>query len=315
LFAAKQAAKFIVLLRMAKILITGGSGLLGHRLTQLLLERGDRVVHLGRKENLKSAVPCFRWDPNAGVLDAAAFDGVDHVIHLAGAGIADARWTPSRKKELLSSRVLGTRLLAQTIAQLDNKPKSCVAASAVGYYGDVQNRLCTEDDAPGDDFLAEICIAWEKESQQLKELLPLSIVRIGIVLTLEGGALPKMSLPIRFFAGSVLGRGTQFMSWIHIDDLCRLFLHLLDHPELAGIYNGVAPIPEQHHTVMRAIGRQLKRPVWMWVPGFVLRLLLGEMSSTVLTGQQVSNDKILQTGFTFQYGNIHSALKNLFQKP
>ncbi len=312
---AKQAAKFVVLPSMAKILITGGSGLLGHRLTQLLLERGDQVAHLGRKENLQSAVPCFRWDPNAGYLDEAAFAGVDHVIHLAGAGIADARWTPSRKKELINSRVLGTRLLAQSIAQLDNKPKSCIAASAVGYYGDVQNRLCTEDDASGDDFLAEICVAWEKENQQLSTFLPLSIVRIGIVLSLEGGALPKMALPIRLFAGSVLGRGTQSMSWIHIDDLCRLFLHLLDHPEHTGIYNGVAPIPEQHHTVMRAIGRQLNRPVWLWVPGLVLRLLLGEMASTVLTGQQVSNDKILQTGFKFQYGNIHSALKNLFRKP
>ncbi len=312
---AKQAAKFVVLPSMAKILITGGSGLLGHRLTQLLLERGDQVAHLGRKENLQSAVPCFRWDPNAGYLDEAAFVGVDHVIHLAGAGIADARWSSSRKKELINSRVLGTRLLAQSIAQLDNKPKSCIAASAVGYYGDVQNRLCTEDDASGDDFLAEICVAWEKENQQLSTFLPLSIVRIGIVLSLEGGALPKMALPIRFFAGSVLGRGTQFMSWIHIDDLCRLFLHLLDHPEHTGIYNGVAPIPEQHHTVMRAIGRQLNRPVWLWVPGLVLRLLLGEMASTVLTGQQVSNDKILQTGFKFQYGNIHSALKNLFRKP
>ncbi len=295
---------------MAKILITGGSGLLGRRITAMLLARGDEVVHLSR-EAKNGLVKSYAWNIAQEQLDTAAFGGVDHIIHLAGAGIADSRWTASRKKEILESRTKGTRLLVDALEWLPKKPKTFVSASAIGYYGDVSDRLCTEASPPGQDFLAEVCAAWEQESMRAAPLLRTAIVRIGIVLSTEGGALPKLMLPFRLYAGAVLGSGRQFMSWVHIDDLARLFIHLIDEPETEGIYNGVAPIPETHYTLMKALSIALKRPLWLWVPGIFLRLALGEMAITVLTGQQVSDEKVMQSGFRFQYGNIHSALRAL----
>jgi len=297
-------------LNMAKILITGGSGLVGKRLSHLLAARGDEVIHLGRQADPKAEFRTFVWDIQQQQLDTAAFEGVDHVIHLAGAGIADKRWTTKRKKEILDSRVLGTRLLVDALEWLPKKPKSFIAASAVGFYGDT-DILCTESSAAGSDFLATTCAAWEQESWRAKSFMRCCIMRIGIVLSTKGGALPKLILPFRMYAGSVLGSGKQFMSWIHLDDLCAAFIHLIDHPETDGIYNGVAPIPETHYTFNKALAHVMKRPMWLWVPGIFLRLALGEMAITVLTGQQVSDEKLLQSGFRFKYGNIHSALNNL----
>lgn len=295
---------------MAKILITGGSGLVGRRLSQLLSERGDEVIHLSRQANPNARFKTFAWDIKQQQLDTSAFDGVDHVIHLAGAGIAEGRWTKARKKEIVDSRVLGTRLLVDALEWLPKKPKSFIAASAIGYYGD-STALCDENSPAGDDFLATTCATWEKESLRTHDKLRTCIVRIGIVLSREGGALPKLMLPFKMYAGAVLGSGKQFMSWIHLDDLCNIFIHLIDHPETEGIYNGVAPIPETHYTFNRALAHAMNRPLWLWIPGVFLRLALGEMAITVLTGQQVNNDKLLQSGFRFKFGNIHRALAAL----
>jgi len=295
---------------MAKILITGGSGLVGGRLSQMLKARGDEVIHLSRKADSNAEFRTYAWDITQQQLDTAAFDGVDHIIHLAGAGIADARWSAARKKEILDSRVLGTRLLVDAIEWLPKKPKSFIAASAIGFYGDTAD-LCDESSVAGNDFLATTCAAWEHESLRAQPLLRSCIMRIGIVLANEGGALPKLMLPFKMYAGAVLGSGKQFMSWIHLDDLCAAFIHLIDHPETEGIYNGVAPIPETHYTFNKALAIAMKRPLWLWVPGIFLRLVLGEMAITVLTGQQVSNEKLMQSGFRFKYGNIHRALADL----
>lgn len=295
---------------MAKILITGGSGLVGKRLSSLLAARGDQVIHLSRKADPTAEFPTFTWDIKQQQLDTSAFDGVDHIIHLAGAGIADERWSAARKKEILASRVQGTRLLVDALEWLPKKPKTFIAASAVGFYGDSDN-LCTEDSVAGSDFLADTCVAWEKESSRAQTLTRTCIMRIGIVLSTEGGALPKLMLPFRLYAGAILGSGKQFMSWIHLDDLCAAFIHLIDHPETEGVYNGVAPIPETHYTFNKALAHVMRRPLWLWIPGIFLRLALGEMAITVLTGQQVSNEKLLQSGFHCKYGNIHSALTAL----
>lgn len=294
---------------MANILISGGSGLVGRRLSELLRKRGDEVTVLSREAGPGRLV----WDVEKGILDANALAAFDHIVHLAGAGIADKAWTTKRKKELIDSRVQSTRLLVDAISWLPKKPKSFISASAIGYYGDVPDGLCTEDSPAGSDFLANLCQQWEATAQTAAPLLPVSILRIGIVLSTRGGALPKLMLPFRFFAGTLLGSGKQFMSWIHIDDLCGSIIHMIDHPELAGTYNAVAPIPETHYTFLRALGLAMKRPLWMWVPGGILRLLLGEMATTILTGQQVSNEKLMQSGYQFQYGNIHKALKHLLQ--
>lgn len=298
---------------MAKILITGGSGLVGTRLSQLLTARGDEVIHLGRKANNEAQYKTFAWDIQQQQLDTNALVGVDHIIHLAGAGIADKRWSAQRKKEIVDSRVQGTRLLVEALEWLPKKPKTFIAASAVGYYGDTAE-LCTETSEAGVDFLATTCEAWEKESLRASALTRTCIVRIGIVLATEGGALPQLMLPFKFYAGTILGSGKQFMSWIHLDDLCAAFIHLIDHPETEGIYNGVAPIPETHYTFNQALAHAMKRPLWLWLPGILLRLVLGEMAITILTGQQVSNDKLQQSGFKFTFGNIHSALANLLPK-
>ncbi len=298
---------------MAKILITGGSGLVGKRLSRLLKIRGDEVIHLSRNVKPEAEFPTYVWDIQQQQLDTTAFDGVDHIIHLAGAGIADKRWTAARKKEIVESRVLGTRLLVDALEWLPKKPKTFIAASAIGYYGDTE-ALCTEDSAAGHDFLATTCMAWENESLRAQTFMRSCILRIGIVLSAEDGALPKLMLPFKMYAGAVLGSGKQFMSWIHIDDLCAAFIHLIDNPDSQGIYNGVAPIPETHYTFSKALANAMKRPLWLWIPGIFLSLALGEMALTVLTGQQVSNEKLHQSGFRCKFGNIHSALADLLPR-
>lgn len=298
---------------MAKILITGGSGLVGSRLSQLLKARGDEVIHLSRTADPHAEFPTYAWDIVQQQLDTTALEGVDHIIHLAGAGIADKKWSAARKKEIVDSRVNGTRLLVDAIEWLPKKPKTFIAASAIGFYGDTAD-LCDENSSSGHDFLATTCALWEKESLRAQPFIRTCIVRIGIVLAADGGALPKLMLPFKMYAGAVLGSGKQFMSWIHLDDLCAAFIHLIDNPAAQGIYNGVAPIPETHFTFNRALAHAMKRPLWLWIPGIFLRLVLGEMAITVLTGQQVSNEKLLQSGFRFSFGNIHSALADLIPR-
>lgn len=297
-----------------KVLITGGSGLLGERLTAQLQQKGYEVVHLGRKSGSKNGIVTYGWNPAVGQLDEKALEGVDHVIHLAGAGVADKPWSASRKQEIRNSRTQGTQLLVNAIKKQNQQPKSFISASAIGYYGNAGKALCTEESAAGNDFLASVCVDWESAAAPLASLTRLCTVRIGIVLSTEGGALPKMMLPFRFFAGGVLGSGKQMMSWVHIDDLCEMFLFLLENESCRGTYNGVAPLPVEHYTFMKALGKAMHRPLWMWVPASVLRLALGEMADTVLGSQFVSNEKIQQTGFRFKHETVYKALSSLLQK-
>jgi uncharacterized protein (TIGR01777 family) len=298
---------------MSKVLITGGSGLVGKRLTEILQQKGYEVVHIGREA--RSGGPrVFAWNIAESKLDPAAFEGVDHVVHLAGAGVADRPWSASRKQEILDSRVKGTQLLLDAMQWSAKKPKTLLSASAIGYYGDAGMELCTEDSAPGNDFLAGVCQAWEAAAQPAADFTRLCTLRIGIVLSEKGGALPKMMLPFRFFAGGVLGSGKQMMSWIHLDDLCEMMVFLIENEACEGTYNAVAPLPVAQYSFMKALGRTLKRPLWMWVPGFVLKLVLGEMAATVLASQFVSNEKIQQAGFRFRYENVYKALHHLLGK-
>lgn len=297
-----------------KVLITGGSGLVGQRLTRLLQQKGYTVEHLGRRAGNAQGILTHAWNPTKGQIDVEALAGIDHVIHLAGAGVADKPWSAARKQEIRDSRTQGTRLLVDAISQLENPPKSFISASAIGYYGNAGTALCTEDSPVGNDFLASVCADWEAAAQPAEAFTRLCVVRIGIVLSTEGGALPKMMLPFRFFAGGVLGSGKQMMSWVHIDDLCDMFLFLLENKEAKGIYNGVAPLPVEHYTFMKALGKAMHRPLWMVVPAFALRLALGEMADTVLGSQFVSNEKIQQMGFRFKHETVYKALSSLLQK-
>jgi uncharacterized protein len=297
-----------------KVVITGGSGLVGSRLTQMLQDKGYEVAHIGRTAGQQHGVQTFAWDIAESKLDPTVFEGVEHVVHLAGAGVADKAWSVSRKQEIMRSRVEGTKLLLDAMAWPAKKPRTFISASAIGYYGDAGQTLCTEDSEMGQGFLAEVCEAWEAAAAPAASFARLCTLRIGIVLSTEGGALPKMMMPFKFFAGGVLGSGKQMMSWIHLDDLCRMIIHLIENEECQGIYNGVAPLPVEQYTFMKALGRAMKRPLWMWVPAFALRLVLGEMADTVLQSQLVSNEKIQQTGFRCEYETVYKALNNLMRQ-
>lgn len=301
---------------MNKVLITGASGLVGSRLTELLLSKKMEVVHVGRTKR-NGSVPSFAWDVDKQQMDAKALAGVDTIVHLAGAGVADKRWTPTRKKEILDSRVQSTRLLYQILKEEKHSVKNIVSASAIGYYGfGLSDQLFTEERPPATDFLASVTTEWEKEVDAIRELeIRVVKIRIGIVLSNKGGALKEMARPIQFGVGAPLGTGQQVMSWIHIDDLCEMFCKAIQDRSLAGAYNGVAPNPVTNAELTKAIASILKKPLWLPnVPPFVLRLLVGEMADIVVNGSKVSAEKILATRFKFQYWQIDDALRNLLSK-
>lgn len=296
------------------ILITGGSGLVGKQLTDLLLAGGYQVRWLSRNPGTKGAVKIFGWDINARYIDEAAFEGVHAVIHLAGAGVADHRWTEAYKKEIRDSRVLSTRLLHDYLKQYP--VKHVISASAVGYYGDRGSEVLTEASKPGDSFLANVCREWENEVQRLEDTgARIALLRIGIVLSTLGGALPVMARPVKFGVGAYLGNGMQYTPWVHIQDLCRMFVFLLEHPGLSGPFNGSAPEPLTNKDFIKAIAKALGRP-FIPAPGpaFALKVVLGEQADMVLMSNRTSAQKLLDAGFSFQHPQPLEALQDLFQR-
>ncbi|HWA36004.1 MAG TPA: TIGR01777 family oxidoreductase, partial [Cyclobacteriaceae bacterium] len=226
------------------VLITGASGLVGSQLTKLLIRKGYKVSHLGRSKK-SDGVPSFVWDVGKGTFDQTALQGVDVVVHLAGAGVAEKRWTPGRKLEILESRTKSSELLFRTLQSSQHAVKTVVSASAIGYYGSTLSaELFTEEDRPGDDFLAGVVDAWERSVDKISSLaIRVAKIRIGIVFAKEGGALEEMARPVRLFVGSPLGSGQQVVSWIHIDDLCNIFLKAIEDQSMSGAYNAVSPHP------------------------------------------------------------------------
>ncbi|MEQ8469999.1 MAG: TIGR01777 family oxidoreductase [Marinoscillum sp.] len=297
---------------MAKILITGGSGLVGTHLSHLLSSSGHQVRHLSRSHQPNGDYPTFLWDIQNQTIDEKAFDGLDHIIHLAGAGVADQKWTDKRKQIILDSRVDGIKLLHHYAEKLNLRLKSFISASAIGYYGlDTGDRKLDELKPPGSDFLAEVVKSWEAEADTFQSLTQVAKVRIGVVLSAEGGAMTEIMKPIKFYAGAPLGNGDQYMSWIHIEDLCRIFQFVLEE-EIEGTYNAAAPNPVTNEALTKSLARALNKPLILPnVPGFVLKLMLGEMAQMVQGGNYVLSDKIREKGFKFNYTNIDSAVKNL----
>jgi uncharacterized protein len=295
-----------------KILITGASGLIGKRLTDLLLKKGYQVSHLSRSSK-SGRVPSFVWDVDKGEMDSKALEGVDAIIHLAGAGVADKRWSKSRKEEILMSRVKSTELLHNTLLATPNTVKAIVSASAIGYYGFQSDEELTEESKQGSDFLAKVTNQWEAEADKLTSLkIRVVKLRIGIVLSEKGGALVEMAKPIRWGVGSPLGVGSQYISWIHLDDLCEMFIHAIETDQMEGAYNAVSGNWVTNEEMTKAIAHELKRPLWLPnVPTFVLKIVVGEMAAIVLGGSKVSADKIKKTGFEFQYSKLENALEEL----
>jgi uncharacterized protein (TIGR01777 family) len=297
-----------------KVLITGGTGLIGSRLTELLLEKGYQVAYLSRRKPEGGRVKVYQWDPEKVYVDEEAIRGADSIIHLAGAGVADERWTARRKREILDSRTQSSRLLYEGLQRVPNRVKTFLSASAIGIYGaDRGEELLTETSSPGNDFLAEVTKAWEGAVQPVAGLgIRTVLLRIGIVLSGKGGALVKMAQPVRLGAGSPLGSGKQWVSWIHVDDLCRLFMYALENPDVQGPYNAVAPEPATNEALTKQIAEVLGKPLFLPnVPAFALKLAVGEMAAAVLGSAKVSGQKVAQTGFTYQFPTLTPALRDL----
>jgi hypothetical protein len=297
-----------------KVLITGGTGLIGSRLTELLLEKGYEVAYLSRRKSEGTRVKAYLWDLEKGYVAEEAIGGADCIIHLAGAGVADERWTARRKKEILESRTQSSRLLYEGLQRVPNQVKTFLSASAIGIYGaDRGDQLLTETSPPGSDFLAEVTKAWEGAVQPVAGLgIRTVLLRIGIVLSGKGGALAKMAQPVRLGAGSPLGSGKQWVSWIHVDDLCRLFMYALENPGVRGPYNAVAPEPATNEALTKQIAEVLGKPLFLPnVPAFALRLAVGEMADAVLGSAKVSSQKVAQAGFTYQFPTLTPALQDL----
>ncbi len=302
---------------MSTILIAGGTGLVGKHLSQMLQSAGHTVLHLSRKQDLKAKYPAFAWDLAKKTIDQAAVDRADFIINLAGAGIADERWTPERKRLIISSRVDSTLLLKAAIERRPTPLKAFISASAIGFYGSRGEQLLTESDEAGtNSFLAESVSKWEQAIEKIAETgLRTVVIRIGVVLSTKGGALEKMLIPFRFFNATYFGNGQQWMSWVHIDDICRMFIQAIENEQFSGIYNGVAPHPFRNKDLVcelkKAIGGLA---IMLPAPEFVLRVAMGEMADVVFDSTRVSSKKIEATGFKFLFPDLLPALKDLLRR-
>jgi uncharacterized protein (TIGR01777 family) len=297
------------------VLITGGSGLVGTRLTEILLECGYQVRHLGRRQTSQNSVKTYTWNIPSRFIEEGALENVNIVVHLAGAGVADQRWTKVRKKEILDSRVESTRLLLDRISTSKGQIDTVIAASAVGIYGSDTGDAWMEETTPaGEGFLAEVTESWENEIARFVELnLRVVTLRIGIVLSARGGALPKIAQPLKMGAGAAIGSGKQYMSWIHIDDLCRMVIQSIESVDINRVFNAVAPAPVTNKEFTAQLASILEKPLWLPnVPAFVLKAAMGEMSQIVLGGNRVSSKKIEATGFEFEYRDLRSALQAIY---
>jgi uncharacterized protein (TIGR01777 family) len=302
---------------MQTVLITGGTGLVGKALTKQLLEKGYQVIILTRAipENGNPAVQYALWDVHKKTIDANAIKAADYIVHLAGAGVVDKKWTASYKQEIQDSRTQSSALLITAMQQHCNKVKAVVSSSAIGWYGaDSGNKPFIESviHAPG--FLGETCKLWEQSIEPVQALgKRLVKLRIGIVLSNDGGALAEFKKPIQFGIAGILGSGKQMISWIHIDDLCHMFIAAIENEQLSGSYNAVAPHPVNNETLTLTLAKLMKGRFFIPIPVpiFVLNIMLGDRSIEVLKSTTVSCKKIEQAGFTFLYPFIDEALKQL----
>uniref|UniRef100_A0A7C4LNA3 TIGR01777 family protein n=1 Tax=Schlesneria paludicola TaxID=360056 RepID=A0A7C4LNA3_9PLAN len=294
-----------------KVLVTGATGLVGRHVVPLLTTQGHDVLRLTRRTPTEPNDVV--WNPERGDLPSARLEGLDAVVHLAGENIASGRWTPTLKERIRSSRVDGTRLLCTTLARLQHKPKTLVCASAIGFYGDRGAELLTEDSPLGNGFLPDVCRAWEAAcAPALDAGIRVVNLRIGVVLSPQGGALAQMLLPFRCGLGGVVGSGKQYLSWIAIDDVGGAILHCLQHQELSGPVNATAPHPVTNHEFTKTLGGVLNRPTIFPVPAFAAKLLMGEMAEELLlSSTRVEPRKLLQSGYVFRFPFLDEALRHV----
>jgi hypothetical protein len=303
--------------RNLSVLITGGGGLIGKHLTSILTEAGYNVSHLSRNIKKPGDIKVFMWDPEKKLIDASSLNGIDFIIHLAGANIGDKRWTRKRKEEIIKSRVDSARFLHKTITDNQIPLKAFISASATGIYGsETSSKIFVENDHPAQDFLGSVCRQWEEAADLFSDSGIRTVkIRTAVVLEKNDSALSKLMMPGKFGFLIKTGSGFQYMPWIHVTDLCSIYLKALEDSGIRGAFNAVAPQPVTHNEFMKTLGKILKLPVLsVAVPDFVLRAVLGEMSDVILKGSRVSSDKIISTGFRFRYWMLEDALIDVLRK-
>lgn len=299
---------------MYTVLITGGTGLVGKALTTLLLNNGYRVIVLSRssKQSTNSNLQYAKWNVAKKQMDITALQQADYIIHLAGAGVMEKKWTAGYKQEIIDSRVQSAALLVDSLKNNTNKVKAVLSASAIGWYK-TTDTTHTEEEPADDSFLGTTCKLWEESIQPVTTIgKRLATLRIGIVLSKDGGALKEFMQPLKFGVAGILGNGKQMISWVHIEDLCRMFLFAIENEQLNGVYNAVAPNPVNNKTLTLTLAKKMRRFfIPLYVPQFILKLMLGGRSIEILKSTAASSKKIEAAGFNFQYADIDAALGDL----
>ena len=295
---------------MARVIVTGGTGLIGQELCKLLTEKGYSVAIISRTKKTLSKYEVFHKSELSWALKDA-----DYIIHLAGAGIVDKAWTKKRKYIVLKSRTSIVKKIYSHVSQEKNQLKAFISSSAIGYYGlKTTETIYLEDDKPSNDFIGNTCRIWEEAVNEFNSLNIRTVkIRTGIVLSKTGGALDKMSKPIKLGFGAALGSGNQYIPWIHIEDLCNIYLQAIENENMQGAYNAVTPEHITNTDFTKSIAQQLHKKIWLPnVPAFVLKIILGSRAQLVLKGSRISSSKIISTGFKFKYTTVKAALQNLF---
>jgi uncharacterized protein (TIGR01777 family) len=302
---------------METVCITGGTGLVGSSLMRILKLSAYRVLVLSREKSDDPDSILRYWDIEKGIIDPVAVENADHYVHLAGASVGEGRWTEQKKKEIRDSRINSTRLLYETIKKSKRKPKTFISASAIGVYGHDTGGILIDEDRvkPGDDFLATVTREWEEEVNKINDLgVRVVILRIGLVLSYFGGAVPKFMKLSRMGLSSAIGSGEQYISWVHLDDLIDLIKYCIEYPGIKGTFNAVAPNPVTNKEFIKTVAHIMDKPSFLPnVPGFFLKIILGEKASLVLGGNRVSSKKITDAGFDFKFDKVEDALYNIIK--
>ena len=288
--------------------------MIGKPLTRVMLNAGYKVVHLSRSEGGMEGVATYQWDPAAGTIDQKALEGVQYIIHLAGTGIVDKPWSADRKQEIIDSRVKTAELLHKACSAQGIRLKGYISASAIGWYPlEISKTTYQEDAPPGTGYLAQVCSLWEASADSFESIADRVVkLRIGLVLARDQGALKQVALPVKYYMAAGLGSGDQAMSWIHLDDVCRMFRHSVEH-DLKGVYNAVGPDTITNQDFMQILADVMEKPLILPnVPEFMIRMLFGQKSDLVLKGVRLSSNKILKTGFEFDYPTLNSALMHIY---
>jgi len=303
---------------MAQVLITGGTGLIGQHLSRKLLKNGHDVVVLSRhrSKNNDAEIPVYHWDIDKNEIDREVLNSCDYIIHLAGVNIGEKRWTDQRKLQISKSRIRSAEFILQNIDNKDHNLKAFISASAIGYYGSItSDKVFDETDPCAEDFLGNTCNLWEQSADRFGDLgIRVVKIRTGIVLSKKGGVLSRFSIPAKIGLGSAIGDGKQYLPWLHIEDLCNIYMSAIQNTNMKGVYNAVAPEHITNNEFVRKISERMKMPFWLPnIPSILIRLIFGEMSVMLLNGSRVSSERIIAAGYKFYFPTIDGALQDLYK--